>query len=334
MPANFWKKLKRPIMTLAPMSGITDEAFRLMLLKHGRPDVFWTEFVSVDGLFSRGKEVLLKNFKFTKAEHPIVAQIFGADPELFEKAAAMVKKLGFDGVDINMGCPNKDIEKYGAGAALIKNPDLAKQIIRAAKKGAGKIPVSVKTRIGYKEDEIDKWIRSLLEENLAALTVHLRTRKEASKPPAHWELAKKIVKLRDKISPETLVFGNGDVRSLKEAHQLAKKTGLDGIMMGRGILENPWLFSDKIPAPRERLNAIIKHAEIFQKLNKDNLDKRGRIKNFASIKKFFKAYASGFDGAKDLRERLMKTKNLTEARKIIENFLKQFYSGKILPKVQ
>jgi nifR3 family TIM-barrel protein len=314
-------------MTLAPMSGITDGAFRWMLLSLGRPDVFWTEFVCVDGLFSPGKEELLMDLRFVKAEHPIVAQIFGANPELFKKAARMINKLGFDGVDINMGCPNKDIEKIGAGAALIKSPELARQIIRATKKGAGKMPVSVKTRIGYKYEEVNEWIPVLLKENLAALTVHLRTRNEASRPPAHWELAKKIVRLRDKISPKTLVFGNGDIKSLAQAKKLAKDTGLDGIMIGRGIITNPWFFSEKSPTPSERLAAIIEHAEIFEELNKHKVDKKGQLKNFSSIKKFFKSYASGFEGAKDLRELLMKSESVAEVRKIIKSFLKDCDSG-------
>jgi len=309
-------------MTVAPMSGVTDEAFRRMLLKHGRPDVFWTEFVSTDGLFSKGREKLLEDLKFIKAEHPIVAQVFGADPDLFKKAAVIIRNLGFDGIDINMGCPNKDIEKQGAGAKLIKNPDLARQIIRATKQGAGKFSVSVKTRIGYTKPQIAEWIRVLLEENLSVLTVHFRTRNEGSKVPARWELAKKIVKLRDRYAPETLIFGNGDVDSLSKARQLAKKTGLDGIMVGRGVLGNPWFFSERKPDLQERLSAIVEHAEIFEKLNKNNLDKKGCIKNFDNMKKYFKAYAKGFDGAKDLRDYLMEAKNIIEVKKIMKNFLK------------
>jgi tRNA-dihydrouridine synthase len=342
MPSNFYKKLKKPIMTIAPMLGVTDEAFRQMLLECGRPDVFWTEFVSVDGLFSKGREKLLEYLKFIPSEHPIVAQVFGEKPELFEKTAELIRNLGFDGIDINMGCPNRDVEQHGAGAALIKNPVLAKKIIRAAKKGAGKFPVSVKTRIGYAKDEINEWIPALLEENIALLTVHLRTRNELSKVPAHWELAEKIVKLRDRLAPKTLIFGNGDVKSLAEARQLAKKTGLDGIMIGTGVFENPWFFSEQFPDIGERLNALAKHAEIFEKINKNNvdsskailrglslrvnpeasrrIDKKGRPKNFDSVKKYFKGYAAGFEGAKDLRERLMTTKNATEIKKIVKKF--------------
>ena len=314
MPSNFWEKLKRPILTIAPMSGITDEAFRLMFLKYGRPDVFWTEFVSADGLLSRGKEKLLPILKFKAAEHPIVAQVFGSKPEMLEGAAAIVAKLVFDGIDINMGCPNKDIEKQGAGAALMKNPNLAMRIISAVKKGAPNLPVSVKTRIGYSKNEINEWIPALLKENLAVISVHLRTRKEMSRPPAHWELAKKIVKMRDRISPKTLIFGNGDVKTLSEARRLAKETGLDGVMIGRGIIGNPWFFSGRTPSPKDRLDAIVEHAKIFEKLQRGD---------FNSLKKHFHAYANGFEGAKDLRRQLMKVKNAAEAKKTIKNFLEQ-----------
>src|SRR3989344_3171620 len=325
MPSCFWKKLKRPIMMMAPMLNITDVAFRRMLLKFGRPacnasgvanagrpDVFWTEFVSVDGLFSKGRESILNVLRFIPAEHPIVAQIFGTEPDLFEKTAELIKKLGFDGIDINMGCPNKDVEKRGAGAALIKNPDLAKQIIVAVKRGAGKLPVSVKTRIGYAKNEIAEWLPALLKENIAVLTVHLRARNESVKVPAHWELAQKIMKFRDRYSPETLIFGNGDIKSLARARQMAKKTGLDGIMVGRGGLENPWFFSERTPDIRERLDSVVEHAETF--------DKIGNPQNFNSLKKYFKGYIAGFDGAKNLRERLMGAESAAEVRKIIKDF--------------
>jgi nifR3 family TIM-barrel protein len=322
MQTTFWKKLKRPIMSVAPMSGITDEVFRRMLLKCGRPDVFWTEFVSVEGLFSKGHDKFIEDLKFLKKEHPIVAQVFGANPNLFNKTVAIIKNLGFDGIDINMGCPNKDIEKYGAGAALIKNPDLAKQIIRATKRGAGKFPVSVKTRIGYSKNQIEEWLPVLLGEKLAVLTVHLRTRKEMYKVPAHWELAKEIVKLRDRLAPDTLIFGNGDVKSLAEAHRLAKETGLDGIMVGRSVLGNPWFFSGRTPDTRERLDAISEHIKNFERLNKTSPNEKTRTKNFIFIKKFLKSYATKFKGAKYLRDCLMKVENGNEAREIIEKFLK------------
>jgi len=319
-------------MVSAPMSGITDEAFRLMFLKYGRPDVFWTEFVSAEGLLSKGREYCLKTLRYSPGEHPIVAQIFGSEPIMFEKAAADVAKLGFDGIDINMGCPDRDIEKQGAGAALIKNPELAKKIIRATKKGAPKTPISVKTRIGYNKNEISEWIPALLEENIAALVVHFRTRKELFMPPAHWELAEDVIKLRNRYSPSTLIIGNGDIKSFAEARKLAEKTELDGIMVGRAVLGDPWFFlaSPKpvgegglghSPTIPERLNAVIEHAELFENFYKEDM-KNGRCKQFDSLKKHFHAYTKGFYGAKELRESLMKVKNASETKKVIENFLK------------
>jgi len=310
-------------MAMAPMSGITDEAFRLMLLKYGKPDVFWTEFVSVDGLFSeKGKKYCLDILKFNPKERPIVAQIFGGDPAYFENAAKIIAELGFDGIDINMGCPNRDIEKIGGGAALIKTPELAKEIIRATKKGAGKIPVSVKTRIGYSKNEIAEWIPAILEEKVAALIIHFRVREEMFAPPAHWELAEEILKLRDKVSPETLIIGNGDVKSVEEAKELAKNTGIDGVMFGRSILGDPWFFAQQKPTIPERLNAVIEHSEIFDDLHKEKMDKNGHYKQFDAMKKHFHSSVKGFNGAKELRESLMAVKSTDEARNLIKNFLK------------
>lgn len=309
MQSNFWKKIKKPIMVMAPMSGVTDDAFRLMLLKYGQPDVFWTEFVSVEGLFSKGSENCLNILKFSPEEHPIVAQVFGSDPTYFKEAAKEIEKLGFDGIDINMGCPDKAIEQKGSGAALIKNIDLAKEIIRATKEGTN-LPVSVKTRLGYNENQINEWILPLLKENVAVLTIHFRTRKEMYRYPAQWDLAKEIVRLRDLYSPETLIIGNGDVRSLKQAYELAKENNLDGIMIGRATVGNPWFFSDKLPTIPEKLNAIVEHVKLFN-----------NPKQFNVMKKHFHAYTKGFRGAKELRDRLMGTANYSEVKKLIKEFI-------------
>ncbi len=307
-------------MLVAPMSGITDQAFRAMFLKHGRPAVFWTEFVSAKGLFSKGKSRCLDILKFDKKEHPIVAQVFGADPLYFGKTAKLLMELGFDGIDINMGCPNRNIEKSGSGAILIKNPSLAKKIIQEIKKEAPGFAISVKTRIGYKKNEIEEWIKAILEEEISALTVHFRTREELFCPPAHWELAKDIIELRNKYSPDTLIIGNGDVKSLEQANNLIKETGLDGVMIGRGAFGNPWLFSGKEPTKQERLKAIIDHAKIFYDFNKKEIKQEGKYNAFEKMKKHFCAYCKGFDNAKDLREQLMKTKNFKEVEEIIKNY--------------
>lgn len=326
---GFWKNLKPPIMAIAPMANVTDAAFRRMFVECGRPDVFWTEFVSVEGLLSKGRERLLPDLWYSPEEHPIVAQIFGSKPEQFEQIGALIKDLGFDGIDINMGCPDRGVEKSGAGANLIKNPTLAKQIIRSLKKNAGDLPISVKTRIGYDHDELDTWVPALLEEGLATLTMHLRTRNEMSDVPAKWELAPKIVAMRDKYSPKTLVFGNGDVADLADAHAKVKISGMDGVMVGRGVFGNPWFFSGKTPTPRERLTRLATHTQLFETMYRsDHSEKIGvgspksRIKNFDVMKKHFKSYLTGFDGAKELRIKLMETQNASEVRNLIEEHLK------------
>ena len=318
---GFWKKLKKPIMVQAPMSGVSDEAFRLMLLKYGKPDAFFTEFVPVEGFFSKGRKYCLKTLEFSNKERPIVAQIFGSGnfsaqggpASGWEKSAKEIAHLGFDGIDINMGCPDRNIGKTGAGADLIKNPELAREIIKATKRGVGNIPVSVKTRIGYKKNEIKKWIPAILKEEPAVLTIHFRTKEEMYAPPAHWELAEEIVALRDKISPKTLIFGNGDVTSLKQAKELAKKYKLDGIMVGRALLGNPWFFSGREPDLKERLNAIIEYAKIFNNLSE---------KNFDRLKKHFHAYTKNFYGCKELREKLMEVDNLAQTKKAVKIFIK------------
>ncbi len=321
MELGFWGKLKRPIMAMAPMANVTDAAFRLLFLKYGKPDVFWTEFVSVEGLLSAGREELLMDFWHSPLEKPIVAQIFGSKPEQFEKGALMAKELGFDGIDINMGCPDKSIEKSGAGANLIKNPKLAREIIAACKKAG--LPVSVKTRIGYHQNEIETWLSEILAEGVAALTVHLRTRDEMSDVPAHWELAPQIVEIRNKYSPETILLGNGDVNSLDEAHEKIKASGFDGVMIGRGMFGNPGFFTGKTPDVVQKLDWAIEHSELFEKTYKSNLSREaGSLKGFDIMKKHFKAYIAGFLGAKELRAKLMETESAGEVRKIIEDFKK------------
>ncbi len=335
---NFWLRLPRPIMAMAPMANVTDAAFRRMFVECGRPSVFWTEFVSVEGLLSKGRDRLLPDLWFSPGEHPIVAQIFGGKPEQFEEVAPLIKELGFDGIDINMGCPDRGVEKSGAGAALIKDPARAKEIIRALKRGVvvgttdgagdettAAIPVSIKTRLGYsKTTEFEGWLTALLEEQPAALTVHLRTRAEMSDVPAHWELASQIVALRDKISPKTVLLGNGDVRSLEDGHAKAKTAGMDGVMVGAGVFGNPWFFSGRTPDVKERLDRLAIHTELFEKLyrsdNPNPISQGGRIKNFDIMKKHYKSYTPG---EKELRIRLMEAKNAGEVRKIIKDFLKK-----------
>ncbi len=327
---NFWLALPHPIMAMAPMANVTDEAFRRMFVECGKPDVFWTEFVSVEGLLSKGRERLLPDLWFSQDERPIIAQIFGGKPEQFEEVGPFIKKLGFDGVDINMGCPDRGVEKSGGGAALIKDATRARAIIRALKRGlngkaAATLPVSVKTRLGYsKTTEFETWLAALLDEQPAALTVHLRTRAEMSDVPAHWELAPQIVTLRDKISPQTVLLGNGDVQSLADAREKTKKTGMDGVMVGAGIFGNPWFFSDRTPNTKERLERLVIHTELFEELYRSDsprsISQGGRLKNFDVMKKHYKSYTPG---EKELRVQLMESKNAAEVRKIVQDFLKK-----------
>ena len=296
------------------MADVTDQAFRRVIAKYGKPDVMWTEFVSADGLFLGGREALMPDLVFTEAERPIVAQFFTSRPELMEKAAALAKELGFDGIDINMGCPDRTIEKQGAGAAMIKNPALATLIIEAAKRGAGGLPISVKTRVGYNKVELDSWLSVILRAKPAALTVHARTRKEMSLVPARWEHVAEAVKLRNEISPETLILGNGDALSLEDAKQKAKESGADGVMLGRAIFGNPWLFTGKTPSLEEKLSVMVEHTKLYEKL-------LGGKKSFAVMKKHYKAYVNGFDGAKELRMELMEAKDAGEVERITQAWL-------------
>lgn len=338
---GFWKKLRmekrasgqsgRPIVVMAPMADVTDAAYRRIIAKYSRmgevgggPDAMWTEFVSADGLMSPGRAILLNDLRYTDGERPIVAQIFSANPDKMRDTARLLVELGFDGIDINMGCPDRSVEKQGSGAAHMRDYARAREVIRAVKEGAPHLPVSVKTRVGYNKVELDAWVPELLAEGIALLTIHARTRKEMSDVPARWEHVRGAVVMRDRlqadIPPEdrTLIFGNGDVMSLSEADDRALETGADGVMIGRGIFGRPWFFDrDHVHAGfslAERLNIMVEHTKLFEELMTG-------VKNFAVMKKHFKAYVSGWDGAKDLRVRLMETENSAQVEEIIKNYL-------------
>ncbi len=314
--ANFWSKLPKPFFVIAPMANVTDSVFRRMFAKYGKPDVTWTEFVSADGLNSAGQKRLLVDLVYSEKERPIIAQIFTGHPEEMKKAAKLVAKLGFDGLDINMGCPDRAVQKQGGGAALIKNPKVALAVLGAAREGAPSIPVSIKTRIGFNSIDLT-WIELLLKQNLPVLTVHLRTRKEMSDAPAHWDVMPEIIKMRDEISPGTLIIGNGDIESLQQAREYAGKYGCDGVMIGRGIFGKPWFFSGKEKTREERLKILVEHTKLFEK----TYCGKKHLKNFDVMKKHFKAYVSGWDGAKELRTKLMGTKNAKEVVVTINSYL-------------
>jgi nifR3 family TIM-barrel protein len=318
MIQGFWKKLEKPFFVLAPMLDITDSPFRRVVAKCGKPDVFYTWFISVDGLCSVGKDNILMrpNLEITKKEKPIVVQLFGKDPEKFKESAKFLSKMGFDGIDINFGCPDKDVVKQGGGAALIKNPKLAREIIQATKKGAEsagrRIPVSVKTRLGfYKKIEAEEWIAEILKENVAAICIHGRTAKQGYGGEVDWNMIKKIAEIAKKNG--TLIIGNGDIKNQEEGISKAREYGLDGMMVGRAVLSDPWIFSKekKEISKDEKLKILTWHAAMFEKKYKNK-------KNFNNFKKYLRSYVSGFSGAKELRMKMMEAKSAGELKKIVE----------------
>lgn len=318
---SIWQILarsKKPFFAMAPLDDAGDTVFRQIISQVGKPDLFFTEFVSADAYARGGFDVVEQKLRFTDIERPIIAQIWGREPEHYQKLAAKIRQLGFDGVDLNMGCPEKNIVKNGCCSALICDPARAAEIIAATKEGASDLAVSVKTRIGFDRIVTEKWTEFLLKNGLAALTVHGRTAKEMSKVPARWDEIGKVVKLRDKLAPETIIVGNGDVGSTKQGQVLAKQHGIDGVMIGRGVFHNPAVFNDaQVELSRgERLKLLLFHLDLHQR------EWQG-IKRFEPLKKFFKIYVNGFEGAAKLRADLMEARSYDQAKQVTNNFLKQ-----------
>ncbi len=317
---GFWGKLERPFCVLAPMADVTDAAFRQVVAECGKPDVTYTEFVSADGLCSAGRPTLLPDLQYSEIERPVVAQLFTAHPDKIFAAAQLVRKLGFDGLDLNMGCPDRSVEKQGAGAALIKKPALAKELIAAAQQGAHPLPVSVKTRLGYATLITEEWVETLVSTGIAALVLHLRTRREMSKVPAHWDEATKAVAVRDRMGAATLIVGNGDVATPKEAEEKAAETGVDGVMLGRGIFGNPWLFNrivarDTLPVA-DRLAVLVRHTELFEKYFAGK-------KHFAIMRKHFSSYLAGIREHQELKAALMAAENAQAVADSVRRFLEK-----------
>ncbi len=312
--ANFWQLLPKPFLVMAPMDDVTDFVFREIISQIAKPDVFFTEFTSADGLFSKGHDVVIRKLKFSENQRPVVAQIWGKDPKILLKASELVRDLGFDGVDINMGCPDKSIMRNGAGGGLIGNYNLVKELISAVKAGAGDMSVSVKTRLGYDCVITEDWIGFLLEQDIAAITVHGRTAKQMSKGDANWKEVGVAVKLKNKISPNTILVGNGDIGSYNNAKKMFDDFGVDGIMIGRGIFTNPWIFNKTTDVDLhnrdEYVGILLKHMRLHNKT-------WGNTKNFAIMKKFFKMYIKDFAGANQLRQDLMDCENSSQVEKLI-----------------
>ncbi|HDF6467104.1 TPA: tRNA-dihydrouridine synthase [Staphylococcus aureus] len=316
MKENFWSELPRPFFILAPMEDVTDIVFRHVVSEAARPDVFFTEFTNTESFcHPEGIHSVRGRLTFSEDEQPMVAHIWGDKPEQFRETSIQLAKMGFKGIDLNMGCPVANVAKKGKGSGLILRPDVAAEIIQATK--AGGLPVSVKTRLGYYEiDEWIDWLKHVFEQDIANLSIHLRTRKEMSKVDAHWELIEAIKNLRDEIAPNTLLTINGDIPDRKTGLELAEKYGIDGVMIGRGIFHNPFAF-EKEPrehTSKELLDLLRLHLSLFNKYEKDE------IRQFKSLRRFFKIYVRGIRGASELRHQLMNTQSIAEARALLDEF--------------
>ncbi|MFF0675998.1 tRNA dihydrouridine synthase [Staphylococcus xylosus] len=322
MKENFWRELPRPFFVLAPMEDVTDVVFRHVVSEAGRPDVFFTEFTNTESFcHPEGIHSVRGRLTFMEDEQPMVAHIWGDKPEHFREMSIGMAEMGFKGIDLNMGCPVANVATKGKGSGLIQRPETAAEIIQAAK--AGGLPVSVKTRLGYSEiDEWRDWLKHVFEQDIANLSIHLRTRREMSKVDAHWELIGEIKKLRDEIAPDTLLTINGDIPDRKTGLELAEKYGIDGVMIGRGIFHNPYAFEKE---PREHtseelLGLLRLHLDLFDKYSK----KESRL--FKPLRRFFKIYVRGIRGASELRHQLMSTNTTDEARKLLDEFEAQIAS--------
>ncbi|MDT2758032.1 tRNA-dihydrouridine synthase [Enterococcus asini] len=313
---NFWQKLPRPFTVLAPMEDVTDVVFRHVIKVAGTPDVFFTEFTNSDSFcHPTGIDSVRGRLVFTSDEQPMVAHIWGDNPEHFRQMSLSLAEMGFSGIDINMGCPVPNVAERGKGSGLILRPEVAGELIQAAK--AGGLPVSVKTRLGFTElTEMKDWISHLLRQDIANLSVHLRTRAEMSKAEAHWELIPELVKLRDVLAPNTLITINGDIANRQEGLELAEKYGVDGIMIGRGIFKNPFAFEKE---PRDHSSKELIDLLRLQLDLQDQYQEQ-LPRSIVGLHRFFKIYVKGFPGANDLRIRLMDTKSTDEVREILDEF--------------
>lgn len=362
---NLWQELYKrvnagghPITAVAPMADVTDRAYRRMVAQYSRmgeprggPDVLWTEFVSCDGLCSRGQDQLLRDLQYGEFEQRnLVAQIFGSNPEKFTETARLLAELGYEAVDINMGCPDQTINKQGAGACLIQTPELAQQIIRATRAGLGSIPLSVKTRVGWSRDESETWIPALLDAGIDALSIHARTRKELSDFPPHWDILEKIVKMAEPYNIP--VLANGAIMTYDQGLEVCRQTGAHGMMIGKATFGNPWWFDsarsgggtrgETSVSIRERLFAAREHTLLYAQLVHQNIGPDESVQQFTFgaihrpvsqlvrgkslnlMKKNFRCYINGFPNAAELREQLMIASDLGEIVAILDDAIEKF----------
>lgn len=316
MKENFWNELPRPFFILAPMEDVTDIVFRHVVSEAARPDVFFTEFTNTESFcHPEGIHSVRGRLTFSEDEQPMVAHIWGDKPEQFKEMSFGLADMGFKGIDLNMGCPVANVAKKGKGSGLILRPERAAEIIQAAK--AGGLPVSVKTRLGYYNiEEWKEWLRHVFKQDIANLSIHLRTRKEMSKVDAHWELIEAIKEMRDEVAPQTLLTINDDIPDRQKGMELATKYGIDGVMIGRGIFHNPFAF-EKDPrehTSKELLDLFRLHLELFEKYSNEE------TQQFKSLRRFFKIYVRGIRGASELRHQLMSTETVDEARALLDDF--------------
>lgn len=309
---DIWEKLPKPFFVLAPMDDVTDTVFRQIIASVAAPDLFFTEFVNVEALNSAGREKTLPRLRLdSKTEHPIIAQIWGLNPENFYKAARDIAAMGYDGIDINFGCPIRNVVANGACSALMlpENRGRAVEMIQATREGSSSLPVSVKTRLGYSAFD-PSWHELLLKQKLNALSIHGRTKSQMSKVSADWSKIGEIRELRDRLSPATQIIGNGDVITRLQGLKLAKQHKLDGIMIGRGVFDDPFVFADSSPwagySREQKVDLFRRHVELFAKTWQN--DERKLV----VLNKFCKIYVQGFDGAKELREKLMAANSTDE----------------------
>ncbi|WP_281658760.1 tRNA-dihydrouridine synthase [Halobacillus sp. Cin3] len=317
MKDNFWHELPRPFFILAPMEAVTDVVFRHVVTEAARPDVFFTEFTNTESYcHPKGKDSVRGRLTFTEDEQPIVAHIWGDKPEYFREMSIGMAEMGYRGIDINMGCPVQNVAGNGKGSGLIRRPEVAAEIIDAAK--AGGLPVSVKTRLGYTNlDEWRPWLKHLLEQDIVNLSIHLRTKKEMSNYDAHWELIPDIMALRDEVAPNTLITINGDIPDRQKGLELVEKYGVDGIMIGRGVFHNPFCFEveKKEHTSDELLDLLRLQLDLHDKYSEE-LEPR----LFKPLRRFFKIYVRGFRGAGELRNQLMGTHSTDEVRALLDEF--------------
>ncbi len=314
-------KQNKKILALSPMDGVTDSPMRQITKKYGQPDLMWTEFVNVEGLHF-AKKKLGHNLIFTELEKPMIAQIYGIRPEFFYEATLEICRLGFAGVDINFACPARTVLKSGGGGSMILKSDLAKEIVRAVQKAVTEyaesnksepLPVSVKTRIGFDQPMLETWLAMLLSLKLALITIHGRTVKQAYTGEADWEQIDKAVKMRDQLAPATAIFGNGDIKNYQQAHERIQQSGVDGVLIGRGAIGNPWVFKEQEPALAEKVKVAIEHCQLYEQAYQER-----KNYSFAGMKKHLAAYINNFPRAREVRMQLMMTNSAIEAIEILK----------------